>query len=298
MYHTHGLFVANHCALLGASTMLYVRKFDADAVIERLMRATVFMGVPTYYTRLLANPAFSRDTCRNIRVFISGSAPLLAQTFLEFQARTGHEILERYGMTETSMNTSNPYRGPRLPETVGLPLPGVSARIVSDGDNDLPVDEVGQLLIKGPNVFKGYWRHPKKTAEDFTADGYFRTGDLARRDKNGYISIVGRAKDLIITGGLNVYPKEIESYLDALEGVQESAVLGVPHQDFGEAVVAIVVRKNGYEHLTDIAILDQLRGHIANYKVPKQVIFAAELPRNTMGKVQKNVLRQNCVALV
>jgi len=298
MYHTHGLFVANHCALLGASTMLYLRKFDADAVIERLARTTVFMGVPTYYTRLLASPAFGRDTCRNIRVFISGSAPLLAQTFVEFHARTGHEILERYGMTETCMNTSNPYRGPRLPETVGLPLPGVSARIVSDGDRDLPVDEVGQLLVKGPNVFKGYWRHPKKTAEDFTADGYFRTGDLARRGKDGYISIVGRAKDLIITGGLNVYPKEIESYLDALEGVQESAVIGLPHQDFGEAVVAIVVRKKGYENLTELAILDQLRGQIANYKVPKQVIFAAELPRNTMGKVQKNALRQKCVAIV
>src|SRR3989344_7376466 len=222
LFHIHGLFVACHTALLNTSTMLFLPKFDAGAVIAQLPRATVFMGVPTYYTRLLAEPAFGREACRNMRLFTCGSAPLLAQTFEEFEARTGHRILERYGMTETGMNTSNPLDGARRPGTVGPPLPGVQVRIVDNQDHDLPSGETGQLLVKGPNVFKGYWRLPDKTAEEFTADGFFRTGDLARQDTDGYVTIVGRAKDLIISRGLNVYPKEIEGYLHKLDGVAES----------------------------------------------------------------------------
>ena len=291
LFHIHGLFVACHCALLGASTMLFLAKFNADTVVRLLPRATVFMGVPTYYTRLLANPTFGRETCGRMRLFTSGSAPLLAQTFEEFADRTGHRILERYGMTETGMNTSNPLDGPRVPETVGPPLAGVSVRIVSHDDRDLPAGEVGQLLVKGPNVFKGYWRQPDKTAEAFTADGWFRTGDLARRDANGYVAIVGRIKDLIITGGLNVYPKEIETYIDELDGVAESAVIGLPHPDFGEAVTAVVVRARGHEDMTEESLLQALKQKIAGYKVPKRVFFVAELPRNAMGKVQKSLLR-------
>jgi len=292
LFHIHGLFVACHCALLGASTMLFLSKFDADTVVRLLPRATVFMGVPTFYTRLLALPDFGRETCRRVRLFTSGSAPLLAQTFEEFEARTGHRILERYGMTETGMNTSNPLDGPRRPGTVGPPLPGVSIRIAADDGRDLPAGETGQLLVKGPNVFKGYWRQPAKTGEDFAADGWFRTGDLARRDADGYVAIVGRAKDLIISGGLNVYPKEIETYIDEIDGVAESAVIGLPHPDFGEAVTAIVVRAAAAVDLTEEAILRTLKQRIAGYKVPKRVFFSAELPRNTMGKVQKNVLRE------
>ena len=298
IFHIHGLFVACHTALLNASTMLFLPKFDAGTVIAQLPRATVFMGVPTYYTRLLAHPGFGRETCRRVRLFTSGSAPLLAQTFEEFEARTGHRILERYGMTETGMNTSNPLDGPRVPETVGPPLAGVSVRIVSNDGRDLPTGEVGQLLVKGPNVFKGYWRQPDKTAEAFTADGYFRTGDLARRDANGYVAIVGRSKDLIITGGLNVYPKEIETYIDELDGVAESAVIGLPHPDFGEAVTAVVVRAPGRADITEESLLQTLKQKIAGYKIPKRVFFVAELPRNTMGKVQKNVLRDRYRAQV
>jgi malonyl-CoA/methylmalonyl-CoA synthetase len=291
IFHIHGLFVACHVALLNASKMLFLPKFDVVAVLRALPEATVFMGVPTYYTRLLAEPGFGKEHCRHMRLFTCGSAPLLPQTFHEFQERTGHTILERYGMTETGMNTSNPLDGPRLPGTVGPALPGVALRIVDDKDRDVANGEVGQLLIKGENVFKGYWRMPEKTAEEFTADGYFRTGDLARMDANGYVSIVGRAKDLIISGGFNIYPKEIEGYLDKLDGVLESAVIGVPHPDFGEAVVAVIVRKPESRGLTEAGVVAALKSQIAGFKVPKRVFFVSELTRNTMGKVQKNLLR-------
>jgi len=291
LFHVHGLFVACHCVLLNGTKMILLPKFDVATIISSLPKATVFMGVPTFYTRLLADPAFGRETCRHMRLFTSGSAPLLVQTFDEFRARTGLEILERYGMTETGMNTSNPLEGPRRPGTVGTPLPGVSVRIVDEREAEVQADTVGQLQVKGDNVFKGYWRLPEKTAEEFTADGYFRTGDLARKDNDGYVSIVGRAKDLIISGGLNIYPKEIESYLDKIDGVLESAVIGVPHPDFGEAVIAIIVRKPEGTSLTEDGVIAALKNLIAGFKVPKQVFFAPELPRNTMGKVQKNLLR-------
>lgn len=291
LFHVHGLFVACHCALLNASTMLFLPKFDAAKVIALLSRATVFMGVPTFYTRLLANPDFTRETCCNMRLFVSGSAPLLPQTFNDFNERTGHAILERYGMTETNMNASNPFDGPRVPGTVGKPLPGVSIRIADTAGQDVAGGGVGQLLVRGPNVFKGYWRMPERTAEDFTPDGYFRTGDLARIDQNGYITIVGRTKDLIISGGYNVYPKEVESVLDRINGIVESAVIGVPHADFGEVVVAVAVRARGHTDLNETEVIQSLKNAIAGYKVPKRVVFVDELPRNAMGKVQKNILR-------
>jgi malonyl-CoA/methylmalonyl-CoA synthetase len=272
--------------------MLFHPKFNVTAVLRALPKATVFMGVPTYYTRLLAEPTFGKEACRNMRLFTCGSAPLLPQTFHAFRERTGHTILERYGMTETGMNTSNPLDGPRLPGTVGPPLPGVAVRMVGNDGNEVAIGEVGELLVKGDNVFKGYWRMPEKSAEEFTADGYFHTGDLARVDANGYVSIVGRAKDLIISGGLNVYPKEIEGYLDQIEGVLESAVIGVPHSDLGEAVVAILVPKPGAAALSENTVLSALRAQIAAFKIPKRVFVATELPRNTMGKVQKNLLRE------
>jgi malonyl-CoA/methylmalonyl-CoA synthetase len=297
LFHIHGLFVACHCVLLNGTKMILLPKFDVPAIMRLLPKATVFMGVPTFYTRLLADPAFGRDVCGHMRLFVSGSAPLLPQTFDEFQQRTGHTILERYGMTETGMNTSNPLDGPRRPGTVGKPLPGVSVRIVNDKDRPLQTGEVGQLQVKGDGVFKGYWRMPTKTAEDFTADGYFRTGDLARFDNNGYVLIVGRAKDLIITGGLNVYPKEIETCIEKLDGVVESAVIGAPHPDFGEAVVAVVVRAPGRGDVTEAGLLTALKRLIAGYKVPKRVFFVPELPRNTMGKVQKNLLRERYAKL-
>jgi len=292
IFHIHGLFVACHTALLNASTMLFLPKFDAKAVIALLPRATVFMGVPTYYTRLLAEPSFGKDACQNMRLFTCGSAPLLPQTFHEFEERTGHTILERYGMTETGMNTSNPLEGNRKPGTVGPPLPGVQVRIVDAQDHDVPAGETGQLLVKGANVFQGYWRLPDKTSEEFTGDGFFRTGDLARMDADGYISIVGRAKDLIISGGFNIYPKEIEGYLDKLDGVLESAIIGAPHPDFGEAVVAVIVRKPEGMALTEASVIAALKSQIAGFKVPKRIFFVDALPRNTMGKVQKNLLRE------
>jgi len=296
LFHVHGLFVACHTALLNGSTMIFLPKFEVASVLEALPRATVFMGVPTYYTRLLAEPSFGREHCRNMRLFTCGSAPLLPQTFHEFHRRTGHTILERYGMTETGMNTSNPLEGERRPGTVGPPLPGVAVRVVNERDEDLPPGETGQLLVKGDNVFKGYWRLPEKTAAEFAAGGWFRTGDLARRDADGYVSIVGRAKDLIISGGLNIYPKEIEGWIDKLEGVRESAVIGVPHPDFGEAVVAVVVPKPGAV-LAEDAIIRALKSGIAGFKVPKRVFIEADLPRNAMGKVQKNLLRERHRAL-
>ncbi|MBV8667148.1 MAG: malonyl-CoA synthase [Burkholderiaceae bacterium] len=291
LFHVHGLFVASHGALLNGSKMIFLPKFDGAEVVRQLPRSTVFMGVPTYYVRLLAEPAFDRDCCANMRLFVSGSAPLLLDTFDAFIVRTGHTILERYGMSETTMLVSNPYEGARVGGSVGLPLPGVSVRVVNERGQACGVDEIGGIQVKGPNVFKGYWRMPEKTAEEFTGDGYFVTGDVGKFDAVGYLSIVGRSKDLIISGGYNVYPKEIESVLDEMAGVAESAVIGVPHPDFGEAVVAVVVGKSG-ARLSAEAMIADLKQKIANFKVPKRIVFVDELPRNTMGKVQKKVLRE------
>ncbi|MCD6680416.1 MAG: malonyl-CoA synthase [Burkholderiaceae bacterium] len=291
IFHVHGLFVACHGALLSGSPMLWLAKFDPTAVIERLPRATVFMGVPTMYVRLLDDERFDARVTRSMRLFVSGSAPLLAETFRRFEERTGRRILERYGMSETAMLTSNPYDGERVAGTVGLPLPGVEVRVVDEQGARCAVGDIGAIQVRGPNVFCGYWRMPEKTREEFTEDGFFRTGDMGSWDANGYLSIVGRSKDLIITGGFNVYPKEIESYLDEIEGVVESAVIGVPHRDFGEAVVAVVVRAPGTV-LDEAALVAALKGRIASFKVPKRVHVVDELPRNTMGKVQKNVLRE------
>ncbi len=298
LFHVHGLFVASHAALLAGAKTLLLSKFDVAQVLERLPRATVFMGVPTYYTRLLAEPAFDRARCARMRLFISGSAPLLAETHREFEQRTGHRILERYGMSETVMLVSNPYfgaQGRRIAGTVGQPLPGIGVRVVRDDGTACQIGEVGHVQVQGPNVFAGYWRMPEKTAEEFTADGWFKTGDVGQLGgtdvPEDYLTLVGRSKDLIISGGYNVYPKEIEGYIDEMPNVIESAVIGLPHPDFGEAVAAVVVpRKVGAIDASNI--VDGLRGKIANYKVPKRVFMVEDLPRNTMGKVQKNVLRE------
>ncbi|MGI9303508.1 MAG: malonate--CoA ligase [Gammaproteobacteria bacterium] len=291
LFHVHGLFVACHCVLLSGARMIFLEKPDTNAIVDHLPRATVLMGVPTHYTRLLDNPRLDSSVCSGVRLFISGSAPLLEPTFTAFEQRTGHTILERYGMTETGMNLSNPLHGPRIAGTVGSPLPGVSARIVDDAGNAVQAGQVGSLEIKGPNVFSGYWRKPHKTLEDFTKDKYFITGDLARENKNGYISIVGRNTDMIISGGYNVYPKEVEQCIDMLDGVRESAVIGVPDADFGEAVTAVVVAQRNTS-VNSAAVIARLKNELANYKVPKQVYVVEELPRNAMGKVQKNVLRE------
>jgi len=299
IFHVHGLFVASHGALLNGSTMLWLSKFEPKWVIERLPRASVFMGVPTLYVRLLQEPGLTRAACSKMRLFVSGSAPLLIETFRDWQQRSGHTILERYGMSETVMLTSNPCKpedGDRLGGTVGKPLPGVGVRIVDDGDKSLPAGEIGNVQVKGPNVFSGYWRMPEKTAEEFSAGGWFKTGDVGRFDANGYLTIVGRSKDLIISGGYNVYPAEIEGYLNEMAGVGESAVIGVPHPDFGEAVIAVVVRRAD-AHPEEAALVAALKGRIANYKVPKRVFVVDELPRNQMGKVQKNLLREQHKAL-
>lgn len=291
IFHAHGLFVALHCALLHASPILFHERFDAAAVIRDLPFATVFMGVPTFYTRLLAEPSFGATVSRHIRVFISGSAPLLDATFDEFKERTGQTILERYGMTEALMITSNPYDGQRIAGSVGPALPGVSVRVVAENGRLAAPGEPGVLEIKGPNLFAGYWRNPEKTAQDHTVDGFFITGDIATEDGAGVIRIVGRAKDLIISGGYNVYPKEIELAIDALDGVTESAVIGVPHPDFGEAVVAVISRTQGIE-LDAKAIADALATQLASFKRPKKIVIVDELPRNAMGKVQKADLRR------
>ncbi|MEI9406094.1 malonyl-CoA synthase [Mesorhizobium argentiipisi] len=292
IFHTHGLFVATNVILMAGAKMLFERKFDPAHVISLLPRATALMGVPTFYVRLLQQDGLAREAAKTIRVFISGSAPLLAETHKAWRERTGHAILERYGMTETNMNTSNPYDGERRAGTVGFPLPGVSLRITDpENGKSLPRGEIGMIEVKGPNVFAGYWRMPDKTRAEFRDDGFFITGDLGLIDADGYIHIVGRGKDLIISGGYNVYPKEIESEIDALDGVSESAVIGVPHPDFGEGVTAMVVRKAG-SAISAADITGAIAGRLAKYKHPKQVIFVDELPRNTMGKVQKNVLRE------
>ncbi|MCL4185123.1 MAG: malonyl-CoA synthase [Burkholderiaceae bacterium] len=291
IFHVHGLFVAIHGALLSGSTMIWRTRFDAREAVRLLPRATVFMGVPTMYVRLLDEPGFDARACRHMRLFVSGSAPLLPDTFRRFEARTGQRILERYGMSETVMITSNPYDGNRVAGTVGLPLPGIEVRVVDEQGRPCGTGVIGAIQVRGPNVFGGYWRMPEKTREEFTDDRFFRTGDMGRWDANGYLSIVGRSKDVIITGGYNVYPKEIESYLDEMDGVAESAVIGVPHRDFGEAVTAVVVPEPG-ARLDEAAIVAALKARIAGFKVPRQVFVANELPRNAMGKVQKNLLRE------
>ncbi len=292
VFHTHGLFVAVNVALLSGATMIFQNRFDPDAVIAAMPRATSLMGVPTFYTRLLDHPGLTREACANMSLFVSGSAPLLAETHAAWRERTGFSILERYGMTETNMITSNPYEGERRAGTVGFPLPGVSVRIC-EPESDAPVarGEIGVIEVKGPNVFRGYWRMPEKTAQEFRPDGFFITGDLARLDADGYIHIVGRAKDMVISGGFNVYPKEVEDAIDAIDGVLESAVIGVPHPDFGEGVTAVVVPRPGAE-LTEAAILSTLGGRLAKFKAPKRVFLAESLPRNAMGKVQKAALRE------
>ena len=293
MFHVHGLFVAIHGALLNGSKMIWLARFDPKTVIRKMPEATVFMGVPTLYVRLLAEPGLTREAVRNMRLFVSGSAPMLIETFKAWQSRTGHSILERYGMSETIMLSSNPYHGSageRRGGTVGFPLPGVSLRLQDDDGQNVPVGEIGGIQVKGPNVFKGYWRMPEKTAEEFTADGYFKTGDVGKIDNLGYVTIVGRSKDLIISGGYNVYPAEVEGYINELPGVMESAVIGVPHADFGEVGVALVVAKPGAV-LVPGQILASLKAMLANFKVPKQCVVVEALPRNSMGKMQKNVLR-------
>jgi len=294
IFHVHGLFVASHGALLNGSKMLWFSKFLPRAVVGRLPEASVFMGVPTMYVRLLDEPGLTREACARMRLFVSGSAPLLIETFDTFRERSGHTILERYGMSETVMLTSNPCDpkdGERRGGTVGFPLPGVGLRVRDDTGQLAPKGEIGGIEVRGPNVFHGYWRMPEKTQEEFTDDGWFKTGDVGKVDANGYVVIVGRSKDLIITGGYNVYPAEIEGVLNELPGVAESAVVGVPHRDFGEAVIAAVVPRAGMS--PDAAtLIAALKTRIANFKVPKRLVVVHELPRNTMGKVQKNLLRE------
>lgn len=291
VFHVHGLFVAVHPILLAGARIIFQRKFDAKAVLAAMPRATALMGVPTFYVRLLAEPGLTKEPVRGMRLFVSGSAPLLLDTFSDWQARTGHTILERYGMSEAGMITSNPYDGERRGGTVGFPLPGIELRVAGADDAPLPPGEPGAVQIRGPNVFAGYWRMPEKTREEFTTDGWFRTGDVGQWSTDGYLSIVGRAKDLIISGGYNVYPKEIELVIDAISGVVESAVIGVPHPDFGEAVTAVIVRQPGVT-VSEEAVIAHVRGEIAAFKVPKRVFFVDDLPRNAMGKVQKAMLRE------
>ena len=291
LFHTHGLFVATNVVLAAGASMILLPKFDPDRIVAALRRASVLMGVPTFYVRLVQHAGVTRESTAGIRLFVSGSAPLLAETHQRWRDLTGHAILERYGMTETNMNTSNPYEGERRPGTVGLPLPGTIVRVVdAETGQPVPDGEVGMIEVKGPNVFSGYWRMPDKTKAEFRDDGFFITGDLGKIDADGYVHIVGRGKDLVIAGGYNIYPKEIELLIDALEGVEESAVIGLPHPDLGEGITAIVVRKPDAQ-VDGEAILAQLSTQLARFKHPRRVIFVDELPRNTMGKVQKNVLR-------
>ncbi|GHE89419.1 malonyl-CoA synthase [Aliiroseovarius zhejiangensis] len=297
IFHTHGLFVATNVTLMAGGAAIFLPGFDADAIIRAMPRATALMGVPTFYTRLLQDDRLA-DAARNMRLFVSGSAPLLAETHERWRAVTGHAILERYGMTETNMNTSNPYDGERRAGTVGVPLPGVDVKVCDpETGAELPRGEIGVLEVRGDNVFAGYWQMPEKTAEELRSDGWFITGDLAVIDADGYVTIVGRGKDLIITGGFNVYPKEVEGVIDALPGVLESAVIGVPHPDFGEAVVAVVVARAGAA-IDERVILDGVSGRLAKFKQPKRVVMAEALPRNTMGKVQKNIMRETYADLL
>jgi malonyl-CoA/methylmalonyl-CoA synthetase len=291
IYHTHGLFVASNVTLFARASMIFLPKFDPETIIKLMARATVMMGVPTFYTRLLQSPALTKEAAKHMRLFISGSAPLLADTHREWSARTGFAILERYGMTETNMNTSNPYDGDRVPGAVGRALPGVSVRVTDpETGKEIARDTIGMIEVKGPNVFKGYWRMPEKTKAEFRDDGFFITGDLGKIDANDYVHILGRGKDLVISGGFNVYPKEIESEIDAMPGVIESAVIGVPHTDFGEGVTAVVVCTKDAK-VDEASVLKALDGRLAKFKMPKRVFVVDELPRNAMGKVQKNILR-------
>ena len=291
IFHTHGLFVATNTLLVVGGSMIFLPKFDLDAMIAWMPRATSMMGVPTFYTRLLDDARFDRALAQHMRLFVSGSAPLLAETHQRFEERTGHRILERYGMTETNMNTSNPYDGERRAGTVGFPLPGIELRITDPATGkDLPQGEIGQIEVRGPNVFKGYWQMPEKTAEELRADGFFITGDLGQIDADGYVSIVGRNKDLIISGGYNIYPKEIELLLDDQPGVLESAVIGVPHPDFGETVVGVLVPEADSQPDLD-QIAGSIRTSLARFKHPRKLVVLPELPRNAMGKVQKKALR-------
>ena len=292
IYHVHGLFIALGCVLLSGSKILWLESFNTDQVIKLLPKSTVMMGVPTYYTRLLEESKFDKSLTENIRLFVSGSAPLLEETFKQFRERTGHSILERYGMTETNVICSNPLNGERKPGSVGLPLSNQELRIVDDDGNDVESDVIGNIQIRGQNVFKGYRNLPEKTIEDFSSDGYFNTGDKGYIDSEGYLVIVGRNKDMIISGGLNVYPKEVETLIDELEGVKESAVIGLKDRDLGEKVVAIVIKEEN-SVLSEDKIIDTLKKDLAGFKVPKNIIFEIELPRNAMGKVQKNILRDN-----
>ena len=292
IYHTHGLFVATNTTLMAGSSMIFLPRPEPDEMFRLMPRATVMMGVPTFYTRLLADARLTREATKHMRLFVSGSAPLLAETHREWQDRTGHAILERYGMTETNMNTSNPYDGPRVAGTVGPPLPDVEIRITDpESGKLLPRGEIGMIEVRGPNVFKGYWRLPEKTKAEFREDGFFITGDLGRIDDQGYVAIVGRGKDLVISGGFNVYPKEVEDEIDALPGVIESAVIGVVHPDFGEGVTAVVATNKGAA-LTEKDVIAALKERLAAYKLPKRVLFVEDLPRNSMGKVQKALLRE------
>jgi malonyl-CoA/methylmalonyl-CoA synthetase len=284
--------VASNVTLFARASMIFLPKLDPELIIKLMARATVLMGVPTFYTRLLQSPNLTPETTSHMRLFVSGSAPLLADTHREWAARTGHAVLERYGMTETNMNTSNPYDGERVAGAVGFPLPGVSVRVTDpDTGKELARDSIGMIEVKGPNVFKGYWRMPEKTRSEFRDDGFFITGDLGKIDDKGYVHILGRGKDLVISGGFNVYPKEIEAEIDAMPGVVESAVIGVPHADFGEGVTAVVVRHPDAD-VSETSVLKALDGRLAKFKMPKRVFIVADLPRNTMGKVQKNVLRE------
>ncbi|MEM8700091.1 MAG: AMP-binding protein, partial [Pseudomonadota bacterium] len=291
IFHTHGLFVASNVTLTAGSSMIFLPKFDLDAMIALMPQATSMMGVPTFYTRLLDDARFTANLVAHMRVFISGSAPLLAETHERFEARTGHRILERYGMTETGMNTSNPYEGERRAGTVGFPLPGIEAKVCDSEGAELPQGEIGQIEIRGPNVFQGYWNMPEKTAEELRKNGFFLTGDLGLVDVDGYLHIVGRSKDLIISGGYNIYPKEIELLLDAQPGVKESAVIGLPNADFGEQVVGVVVPEAGMVPDAD-TLLNAISTDLARFKQPRRIEIMDELPRNSMGKVQKNLLRE------
>ncbi len=299
IFHTHGLFVAVNVSLVSGAALRFFPRFDLDGIIEAIPASTALMGVPTFYTRLLDDPRLDKARTAGMRLFVSGSAPLLAATHEEFAERTGHRLLERYGMTETNKNSSNPYDGDRVAGTVGQPLPGVKIRITDPATGEeLAAGETGMIEVRGPNVFKGYWRMPEKTAEELRSNGFFITGDLGRFDARGYLHIVGRQKDLIIAGGYNIYPKEIEVLLDGMEGVGESAVIGVPHPDLGEAVVAVVVAAPGGSPSPE-ALLEQLSDRLARFKLPRRILIAEALPRNTMGKVQKNVLRDryaDCLA--
>ena len=294
IFHTHGLFVATNTILLAGASMLFLAKFDPDEIMRLMPRATAMMGVPTFYVRLVQHPALTPATTAHMRLFVSGSAPLLAETHVAWREKTGHAILERYGMTETNMNTSNPCTGERRAGSVGFPLPGVSIRIADPATGtEMPQGEIGMIEVKGPNVFKGYWRMPEKTATEFREDGFFISGDLGKIDEEGYVHIVGRGKDLVISGGYNIYPKEIESEIDAIDGVTESAVIGLPHPDFGEGVAAVIVRKgHGAAKVDESQVMSALKDRLARFKQPKRIFFVDDLPRNTMGKVQKNILRE------